>query len=364
MKHIDEFRNERYIGVLVSQINEVSRKIKKEVKLMEVCGTHTMAIARSGLKKTLPENVRLISGPGCPVCVSPNSYIDTAISISELKDIRVATFGDMYRVPSGNRSLEKQAADGAKIDIVYSPLDALKIAEEKPCQEIVFLGVGFETTAPLTARVIQYAKNKGIKNFRVLSGHRLIPPAMQTLVKDLNHEIHGFICPGHVSAIIGSVPYRIFPEKYGIPCVISGFEVIDILHSILMLLEMISGEKKTSVVIQYKRCVEEKGNPEALKIMREIFDVVDAEWRGIGLIESSGLAIGKRYRELDATYIFSTKPLYRPDPKGCLCGEILKGIKKPSECKLFGRLCTPEHPVGPCMVSSEGTCAAYYSYER
>ncbi|MCM8764115.1 MAG: hydrogenase formation protein HypD, partial [Candidatus Omnitrophica bacterium] len=240
MKHIDEFRNSKYIRGLISRIHLISRYIKGQVNIMEVCGTHTMAIGRAGIRKMLPENVNLLSGPGCPVCVSSDSYIDAAIKISKNKRTRIATFGDMYRVPSGNGSLERAASDGAKIDIVYSPLDALEIAKTNPDQQVVFLGVGFETTAPLTARVILYAQRHRINNFSVFSCHKLIPPAMEALVDGQRHMIQGFICPGHVSVIIGSKPYEIFPQKYGIPCVISGFEVTDILQSILTLLEMVA----------------------------------------------------------------------------------------------------------------------------
>ncbi|MCM8759744.1 MAG: hydrogenase formation protein HypD [Candidatus Omnitrophica bacterium] len=364
MEHIEKFRNPDYIKALVLQIHTVSKKIKKEVKLMEVCGTHTMAIARWGIRKMLPENVSLISGPGCPVCVTPNQFIDTAIEISKLGNVKIATFGDMYRVPSGKKSLEKQSANGAVVDIVYSPLDALKIAEKNPEKKIVFLAVGFETTSPLTAKVILYARNRKLKNFFVLSGHKLIPPAMVALVKDKTHHIDGFLCPGHVSAIIGSEPYRVFPNNYGVPCVISGFEVCDILQSILMLLEMICGKRKLSVEIQYTRCVRRYGNTVAQRIIADVFNVVDVDWRGIGMIEQSGLAINRKFTEFDAFSNFKLDVKISSEAKSCICGQILKGLKTPLDCKLYRRLCTPESPIGPCMVSSEGTCAAYYNYER
>lgn len=364
MKHLDEFRNKEYVRTLISQINKVCKKLKNEIRLMEVCGTHTMAIARYGLKKLLPENIRLISGPGCPVCVSPDSYIDIAIEISKIYDVRIVTFGDMFRVPSGNGSLEKQSAEGAKVDIVYSPVDVLEIAKKNSEERIVFLGVGFETTAPVVGKVIMYAKQQGIKNFTVLSGHKLIPPAMETLVNDKNHKIDGFICPGHVSTIIGSAPYNVFPEKYHIPCVISGFEPCDILHSILILLKMLTGEKKVSVEIQYSRCVEKNGNVLALKVISEVFDIVDSEWRGIGIIKASGLAIKEKFKSFDAAKQFKVKIKKSYSRKDCICGLVLKGLKEPFECKLFAKKCNPEKPVGPCMVSSEGACAAYYAYER
>lgn len=364
MKYIDSFRDTNAIRGLVSKIHSVARKIGKEIVLMEVCGTHTMAIARAGLRQLLPENVKLISGPGCPVCVSPNSFIDKAIAISELKNTIVTTFGDMYRVPSGNGSLEKQHSKGAKIEIVYSPFDAIEIARRKPENNVVFIGVGFETTAPVIASVIKYAKQEKIKNFLVLAGNKIIPPAMEILVSDVHHHLDGFICPGHVSVIIGSKPYEIFPEKYNIPCVISGFEACDILQSILYLLEMIAGMEKISVKIQYTRCVDPEGNIKAKKIMNEVFSVCDSEWRGIGLIKSSGLAIKDEYKQYDAEYMLDVSVNISHDRHGCICGDVLKGIKSPVDCIFFKKVCTPENPVGPCMVSSEGTCAAYYAYEK
>ena len=348
---------------LVSEIHRLSKKIKRQVKFMEVCGTHTMTIARSGLRNLLPDNITLISGPGCPVCVVPNSYIDRAIAISNLDKTRILTFGDMFRVPSSVSSLEKQRSNGAKIDIVYSPLDGLELARAHTDETIVFLGVGFETTAPIVARVIKYAAKEKIKNFLVLSGHRLIPPAMEALVSSPGHNIDGFICPGHVSVVIGAEPYRIFAERYGIACVITGFEVCDILQSIIYLLEMISEIKEKSVYIQYSRCVNKDGNITARKTMYDVFEPVDSEWRGLGIIPLSGLAIKDKYSDFDAKKIPVNISSYR-EKKGCLCGMVLKGIISPFDCKLFGKQCTPENPVGPCMVSSEGACAAYYAYER
>lgn len=356
-------RDKEIASVLISRIRQISKTIKKQVKLMEVCGTHTMSIARAGLRHLLPENVSLISGPGCPVCVCPNSYLDRAISISNLKRIRILTFGDMFRVPSSFSSLEKERSNGAQINIVYSPLDALEFANAHPDETIVFLGVGFETTAPSVASVIKYAANEKLKNFLVLSGHKLIPPAMEALVLDPEHNIDGFICPGHVSVIIGAHPYRIFPEKYDIPCVIAGFDPCDVLEAIIFLLEMITGRRKISVHIQYSRCVDNGGNTRARKVMYDIFEPYDSEWRGIGIIPSSGLRIKNKYRDFDAERL-PVKTVASREKKGCLCGMVLKGRAFPLDCKFFGKACSPEHPVGPCMVSSEGTCAAYYAYEK
>ena len=357
------YNNKEFADALISKIHRLSKIVKKQVNLMEVCGTHTMVIARNGLRKLLPENINLISGPGCPVCVTSNSYLDRAIALSNLPKTRIFTFGDMFRVPSSVSSLEKQRGLGASVDIVYSPLDAFEFAKAHPDETVIFLGVGFETTAPLVATVIKYAEMENVKNFLVLSGHKLIPPAMEALVSDSQHFIDGFICPGHVSVIIGAEPYRIFPEKYGIPCVITGFEVCDILEAIAYLLEMISGRKRKSVFIQYARCVKKNGNPIAQKTIYDVFDIIDSQWRGLGMLASSGLGIRDKYSDFDAGNI-SVNLIASREKRGCLCGKVLQGRALPFHCRFFGNRCNPEHPLGPCMVSSEGVCAAYYAYER
>ena len=363
MKYIQEYRNPEIIKRILSEIEEEVKNYSGIINLMEVCGTHTMQIGKFGIRKLLPENINLLSGPGCPVCVSPNSYIDKAIEFSKIKNTVVATFGDMMKVPGSYSSLEKEKSKGYDIRVVYSSIDCIKMAEENPDKNIIFLGIGFETTAPVVASTIKIANSKNLKNFYVFSGHKLIPPAMEILVEDEEVGIDGFICPGHVSTIIGSKPYNFIAEKYNIPCVIAGFEPVDILHAIYLLVKKsIAGEGE--VIIQYRRAVREEGNKIALETMNEIFDTVSSEWRGIGVIEKSGLKIKKEFKEFDAEEKFKIEMKETKEPEGCICGEILKGKKKPNDCKLFASFCNPENPVGPCMVSSEGTCAAYYRYER
>ncbi len=359
MKYIDEFRSKEASLQIASEIGK--RAGGRKITLMEVCGTHTMAIYRYGIKKMLPENVRLLSGPGCPVCVTEDSYIDRAIELSCKKDVIITTFGDMMRVPGSESSLEKQKANGGDIRVVYSVLDALKVAVENPKEKVIFLGVGFETTVPTIASVILKAENENIKNFYVMSANKLIPPAMEAIVSGDKVYIDGFICPAHVSAIIGSLPYGFLSVKYNTPCVIGGFEPTDILQSIYLLVKQIT-ENRSEVEIQYTRAVKVEGNKKAQSVIYDVFEKDDAEWRGIGVIKESGLKIKDKFKEFDAEFLFPFK--YKPVKKNkeCICGNILQGINTPDECKLFRNVCTPEEPVGPCMVSSEGTCAAYYKY--
>jgi len=322
-----------------------------------------MTIGKFGIRKILPESIRLLSGPGCPVCVTPDTYMDTAIKLSRMKDTVIATFGDMMRVPGSFSSLEKEKAEGARIEVIYSPLDAVDIADRHPGQGVILLGIGFETTVPAVALAIKRADEQKKRNFCVLSGHKLIPPAMAALLQDRDVRIDGFLCPGHVSTVIGSHPYEFIPQRYKIPCVIGGFEPVDILQSILMLVRKIARHEEPSVEIQYKRIVKSEGNIKARNIIDDIFCRTDSEWRGIGNIKDSGLAIRKRYKFLDAEKRFPVAVKQSGRRTSCICGDILKGKKMPAECRLFGRSCTPENPVGPCMVSSEGTCAAFYKYE-
>ena len=358
MKYIDEFRN-------LNIAKKISRLINKEVqglkpvKFMEVCGTHTMAVERFGIRKILPENINLISGPGCPVCVTPKNYIDKAIALTTLEDVIVFSFGDMLKVPGSDSNLLKQKS---KVRMVYSALDAVEFAEKNPDKRIVFLGIGFETTAPTVGASIKYAKKKKLKNFFVYSGHKIMPPAMKLLAKDKSINIKGFLCPAHVSAIIGLKPYAEISEKYGMACVISGFEPLDILQSILMLIRQVKLENP-KVENQYNRVVKASGNKEALRLIDEIFLVKDSEWRGIGNIQKSGLGLSKRYAEFDVEKNIELPEVETKIDKGCICGSVLKGIKIPTDCSLFSKKCNPENPQGACMVSSEGTCAAYYRYE-
>ncbi len=327
---------------------------------MEVCGTHTVNIFRNGIKKMLPTNINLISGPGCPVCVTPIRYIDEIIALSRESDFIITTFGDMIKVPGSTSTLEKEKANGSDIRIVYSTLDALEIARNNSSKKIVFMGVGFETTSPTIASAVLKAQKDEINNFTVLSVAKIISPAMKTLLDGKEVNIDGFICPGHVSAIIGSKPYNFIATQYKVPCVICGFEPLDILQSIYMLVKQIE-DGRAEVEIQYKRVVKSEGNKIALDKINEVFKVVDSDWRGIGNIPLSGLEIKDKYGKFNARK-FKVEIEETKEPKGCRCGEVLRGVIIPPECPLFREACTPENPQGACMVSTEGTCAAYYKY--
>lgn len=348
---------------LVQSIRELAERIGHEVRFMEVCGTHTMVAFRTGLRQLLPPAVRLISGPGCPVCVTDTSYLDAAIELCRSPGVMVATFGDLLRVPGSESSLERERAAGANVRIVYSPSDALVLARECPTQRVVFLGVGFETTAPTVAWAVFRAARDGLRNFSVLCAHKTMPQAMEALLKDHEVKIDGFICPGHVSVVTGAGMYRFICERYRIPCVVSGFEAWDMLKSISMLLTQVAGGR-AEVEIEYSRSVTEIGNVAAQQLMREVFVECDADWRGIGMIPGSGLQIREEYGEYDAASVFKIRFAPARVNPACRCGDVLRGAVTPLECKLFGRTCTPIEPFGPCMVSGEGTCAAYYKYQQ
>jgi hydrogenase expression/formation protein HypD len=348
---------------LVQVIEELAARVGRDVRFMEVCGTHTMVAFRTGLRQLLPPNVRLISGPGCPVCVTDTNYIDAAIELSRRANVIVATFGDLLRVPGSESSLERERAAGAVVHIVYSPTDALALARENPAKQVVFLGVGFETTAPTVAASIQRAAQERLENFSVLCAHKTMPQAMEALLKDQEVKIDGFICPGHVSVVTGAAMYRFVCERYHIPCVVSGFEAWDMLNTIAMLLAQIA-EGRATVEVEYSRSVTEHGNAAAQQLMREVFEESDASWRGIGTIPRSGLAIRPKYGRFDATKALHVQFAAAKPHAGCRCGDVLRGVITPLDCKLFGRACSPVNPLGPCMVSSEGTCAAYYKYEK
>ncbi|MFC1632171.1 hydrogenase formation protein HypD [Candidatus Omnitrophota bacterium] len=333
----------------------------EKFKLMEVCGTHTMAIARLGLKRLLPENIELISGPGCPVCVTAQSDIDRAIEIARKQDVIMTTFGDMLRVPGTHGSLEDARRKGADVRIVYSCLDALEIAEKNPDKKVVFMGVGFETTSPTVAATIQQAKIKQIKNFFILSNFKVIFPALRALSASQAVKIDGFICPGHVSVITGSRPYQKIAQRFKKPCVITGFNQDDIIQGIKGLVEQIK-KRSYKVEIAYKRAVTKEGNLRARKVLDAVFTLSDAYWRGLGVIKKSGLKLTRPYQRFAAEKRFKVTLPESREPKGCLCGVVLQGIKSPRDCRLFKRKCTPQNPIGPCMVSSEGTCAALYKY--
>lgn len=351
-------------------INQLANRIGRPVRLMEVCGTHTMTAFRSGLRSLLPPTVSLLSGPGCPVCVTPDDYVDSAIAIARQPDTVITTFGDLLRVPGAESSLERERARNADIRVVYSALDALALAGKYPDRKIVFLGVGFETTAPTVAWAIRQASRSGTANFSVLAAHRTMPPAMAALLSGGDLAIDGFMCPGHVSAIIGARPYEFICRDYSLPCVVAGFEADDMLAAITMLLKQIA-EGRAKVENQYVRGVSAEGNPEALAIMAEVFEPCDAEWRGLGPIPASGLKIRDAFRAHDAQALFAPHPLHSTTDNDtsrrqnhCRCGDVLRGAITPTACALFGTVCTPDAPVGSCMVSSEGTCAAYYRYGK
>jgi hydrogenase expression/formation protein HypD len=357
LRYIDEYRNKEIAQKILRKIKSIS--IKK-INLMEVCGTHTVAIFRNGIRKMVPSNINLISGPGCPVCVTPISYIDEIIALSREEDFIITTFGDMIKVPGSTSTLEKEKTDGADIRIVYSTLDALEIARNNSSKKIVFMGVGFETTSPTIASAVLKAQKEKINNFFVLSVAKIMPPAMNVLLEGKKVNIDGFICPGHVSAIIGSRPYNFITTQYKIPCVICGFEPLDILQSIYMLVKQIEDDR-AEVEIQYERVVKPEGNKIALDKINEVFKVLDSDWRGIGNIPLSGLEIKDKYGKFNARK-FKVETEETKEPKGCRCGEVLRGVIIPPECPLFREACTPENPQGACMVSTEGTCAAYYKY--
>jgi hydrogenase expression/formation protein HypD len=333
----------------------------RPMKIMEVCGTHTVSIARNGLRDLMPENVTLLSGPGCPVCVTANRDIDMAIEIGRQPGITLTTFGDMVKVPGSRSSLSREKADGRDIRIVYSPLDAVALADENPELQVVFLGVGFETTAPTVAAAIKTAARMELVNFSVLSVHKTVPLALEAIVNDPQVAIDAFILPGHVSTIIGPEPYRFLAERYGVPGAVTGFEPVDVLQGILSLVRQVASGEAT-IDVTYRRGVSSDGNPTARGLMAEVFEPGDAEWRGIGVIPGTGLAIRPEFAKWDSAVRFPVTPEEPREIPGCQCGEVLRGITLPYDCRLFAKGCTPEHPIGPCMVSSEGSCAAYYRY--
>ena len=358
---LEGFRDGRLVQGLAGRIRSAAGG--RRFRFMEVCGTHTTAMFRHGLRELLGGAVDLLSGPGCPVCVTPNGYLDRAIEIGRRHRTLIATFGDMVRVPGSESSLERERAAGLDVVIVYSPLDALAIASENGGRPVVFLGVGFETTAPLVASSIVEAERQGISNYYVLSSHKRIPPALKVLALDPEIKVDGFILPGHVSVIIGSLAYETVVRDFRIPCVVTGFEPLDMVDGIYRLVRQCV-EGRAEVEIAYARAVTRQGNRKAQGLLDEIFQVEDAEWRGIGPIPESGYGIAGRYAHRDAALAFPVSVDPPRDHPGCLCGEVLKGKVLPAECSLFAGTCTPETPVGPCMVSSEGTCAAHYKYGR
>lgn len=357
MKYVDEYRKKELI---LSVADELKRISKKEITLMEVCGGHTMAIHRFGLNSLLPPNIHLVSGPGCPVCVSSQQFIDLALAYSKLPGVIITTYGDLVRVPGSSSSLEKERAGGSDIRIIYSVLEALEIARNNQEKKIIFLGIGFETTAPATAAAILRAKQENVSNFYVFSAHKVMPPVMEALVKE-GVKIDGFIAPGHVTAITGTSIYNDLASVYGLGVVVSGFEPADIMQAVLMLTNQIE-KGSPEVEVQYQRVVGQKGNMTAQKMLNLVFENRDDHWRGLGLIPASGLGIIEELSSFDAEKQFDMEVPRSTEPKGCICGQILRGLKTPPECGLFAKKCTPSDPVGACMVSGEGTCATYYKY--
>ena len=377
MQKGNSFRNPVLIQKAAGRIKEIIEALGRPVRLMEVCGTHTHSIFHFGIRDLLPDNLELLSGPGCPVCVTPMEYIDQAILLANQPGVILTTFGDLMRVPGRQGSLLLAKAEGARVEVLYSPLDSLEIASAHPDHLVVFLGVGFETTAPLSAVAIEQARAKGLTNFKILNAHKLVPPALELLAaSDL--KLDGFILPGHVSAIIGLPPYRFLAEEKGLPAVVTGFEPMEILHGILNILEQLAAHE-ARVENVYGRVVKNDGNPVAIKLLNKYFTPGDSEWRGLGVIPGAGLLLKEEWREFDLLSAVELTPVQavlagmeelrasgtqKAQTGPCICGLILTGKKTPLDCPSFANGCTPESPFGACMVSSEGTCAAYYRYQR
>jgi hydrogenase expression/formation protein HypD len=363
VRFVDEFR-EAELGRTLAREILAAVEPGRHYKLMEVCGGHTHSIYKYGIDDLLPENVELVHGPGCPVCVIPMGRVDDAIAIAHEEGVIFTCFGDMMRVPGSNGTLQEAKAAGADVRMVYSPLDALRIAKQHPEREVVFFAIGFETTAPSTALTLRRARAEGVENFSVFCNHVNIVPPLRALMDSPDLRLDGFLGPGHVSTVVGARPLEFIPAQYGKPVVVSGFEPVDILQSVLMLLRQLA-EGRCEVENQYTRVVPYEGNLRALEVMAEVFELrPHFEWRGLGFISHSGLRLSAAYAEHDAELRHRVPGVRVADPKACQCGEVLKGVIKPYECKVFGSACTPERPIGTCMVSSEGACAAYYNYGR
>lgn len=359
MKYISEFRDTEAVKKLSQHLHAIT---KKPLTFMEVCGSHTMSVHRFGIHDLLPENVHLISGPGCPVCVTAIDYIDKAVALARIPGTIITTFGDLIKVPGSYSTLEKERAAGADIRIVFSINEALNIAVTNPDREVIFLAIGFETTTPPTAAGILRAHEGQIKNFSILSAHKIMPPPMEALIEE-GIPIDGFLAPGHVSTITGTAIYEFIPRQFGKGVVVSGFEPVDILQSIAMLVDQMQrGEPK--VEIQYRRVVRPEGNTKAQQMVDEVFEVTSSNWRGLGNLPNSALNLRSKYQHFDAEKKFQLVLKEPKEPKGCICGLILKGLRQPPQCPLFEKVCTPENPVGACMVSSEGACNVFYRYKK
>jgi hydrogenase expression/formation protein HypD len=363
VKYVDEYRSADGARRLADQIARLVEP-GRTYKLMEVCGGHTHAIYKHGIEDLLPAEVELVHGPGCPVCVIPMGRQDDAIAIAERPEVIFTTFGDMLRVPASNGSLLDAKARGADVRMVYSPLDALKIARNNPDRDVVFFAIGFETTAPSTAITLLRARAEGIRNFFVFANHVTIIPAIRAILDSPDLRLEGFVGPGHVSTVIGLAPYRFIARDYRRPVVVSGFEPLDVLQGVYMILRQLA-EGRSEVENQYSRVVRENGNPLALQALAQTMQLrTTFEWRGLGFISQSALGLREEFADWDAEVRYDVPGVRVADPKACQCGEVLKGVIKPWECKVFGTACTPDHPIGTCMVSSEGACAAYYNFGR
>jgi hydrogenase expression/formation protein HypD len=361
VKFVDEFRNPELAEVLAREIAGLCEP-GRHYKIMEVCGGHTHTIYRYGVQDHLPEDIELVHGPGCPVCVIPMGRVDDGIAIAERDGVILTCFGDMMRVPGGRGSFLEANARGADIRMVYSPLDALRIARENPDRQVVFYAIGFETTAPSTALTVLRAAKEGIENFSVFCNHVTIIPAIKAILDSPDLRLDAFIGPGHVSTVIGCRPYEWIPRDFGMPLVCAGFEPLDLLQSVYMIMKQFA-EGRSEVENQYRRVVAYDGNPVALKVLSDVFSLRPFfEWRGLGSIAHSALQLSSTYAHYDAELRYELPGVRVADPKACQCGEVLKGVLKPWECKVFGTACTPETPIGTCMVSSEGACAAYYNF--
>lgn len=345
---------------LVEKISRLAEG-KKTLRFMEVCGTHTVAIFRSGIRQILPANVELVSGPGCPVCVTNDDYIDKAIAYARRENFIVATFGDMLKVPGSRSSLSAAVAEGADVRIVYSPLDSIKLAEENPRKKIIFLAVGFETTAPTQAATVLTARARGVKNLFMLSAQKLVPPAIRFLLNDAAVEVDGFLLPGHVAVVIGAWAFNFLADEFKIPSAIGGFEAEEVLTALISLLEQIDNGK-AEVANDYRAVVKPEGNVAAQKILAQVYEVADVAWRGMGIIPASGLKMRDEFAEFDIERVEPIEIERVEKKSACRCGEVLRGTVKPTDCPLFGKACKPLHAVGACMVSVEGVCAAWFKY--
>lgn len=342
---------------------EIRRLADRPLRFMEVCGSHTVAIFKAGIRQLLPPQVELVSGPGCPVCVTPNDYLDTAIAYSCQPDVIIATFGDMLRVPGSDGTLSQAKTAGADIRVVYSPFDCLELAQANPQRNVIFLAVGFETTAPVVAATIQAAQHKGLRNFFALTAHKLVPPVLAAVMSTPGLKVDGFLLPGHVSTVIGEQPYSFLGDEYGVPGVIAGFDPLDILQAVATLARCCH-DRQPALINQYRQVVMTTGNELAQQTLAQVFTVADTAWRGFGVIAQSGLVLNEQFAQFDARRQLPVEPLPAAEPAGCRCGEVLCGLIRPPACPLFGTVCTPDNPTGACMVSVEGTCAAWYKYGK